>query len=93
MAKKFKLNAQQKQKILGWGYEKNEFAQIEDCANLAEIINRKTNRRISWMTALKKLGETPFLTGICRAAFHWTAIRNNEDESEEVYFNNSNYFK
>ncbi|AAK79136.1 hypothetical protein BJV85_002835 [Clostridium acetobutylicum] len=52
---------------------------------------------IKWMIknltkkALEVLGRKTYLSGICRSAFYWSAVRNNN--SEEVYFDSSKLFK
>ena len=91
--KKFKLTKCQKDILLGWGYKEYEFNQIEECVNTGIITNEVTHRRISWATAIKKIGDREFLSGIARASFHWTAMRNSDDDKQSVYFDFSNYFK
>lgn len=93
MAKTFKLTNKQKEVLLDWGHKEYEFNQIEECVNTGIITNEVTHRKISWKTAIKKIGEREFLSGISRAAFHWTAMRNSDDNKECVYFDFSNYFK
>lgn len=91
MAKPFKLNDKQKKVLLDWGYREDEITQMEECVNCGTITNENTHRVLSWKTALKRLGEKDFLSGIGRASFHWTAMRGEGDV--RIYFDFSNYFK
>lgn len=50
-------------------------------------------RRISCAAAMDILGREAFLSGMDRAAFHWSAVRTNSDESIVVYFDASKFFK
>lgn len=48
--------------------------------------------RISADSARKILGDRPFLSGISRSAFHWSAVRQ-KDDGTIIYFDSTPYFK
>ena len=94
---KFNLTAQDKQTLLSWGYTEEDFLQIEEAANRGKIehiikyFTGENVRKISPKSAINYLGRTEFLSGLSRAAFHWTAIRDIA-QGEYIYFNASNIF-
>ena len=86
----FTLTKRDKELLTKWGHPKSDFEQIEEAANICEYENT-THRKIKHTTAIRTLGKVEFLSGISRAAFHWTACRAKGEK--RVYFDCSSMFK
>lgn len=87
-----KLNRNEKALLLKWGHPKSDLPQIEKALQKS-ITNYKCNgTTISREEAIQILGKTVFLSGISRSAFHFTAMRQN-NEGKSVYFDSSRLFK
>ena len=83
--KQFRLTDQDKQILLECGYLNRDFAQIEFAAQEVDLFY--DNKKISIDTCIELLGRKRFLTGIARAAFHWSASRCvSEDGRSSVLF-------
>ena len=50
-------------------------------------------KRISRTEAIRILGRKGWLSGLSRAAFHMSAVRNLDDMRSQVYFDSRNLFK
>lgn len=88
---KFTLSEEDKKMVLGWGYPESDLAQIEEAANVGTF-EREGHGRICWSTAKHLLGNQEWLSGLCRAAFHWTCSRENANHTECISFNCSALF-
>lgn len=83
------LTKKDKKQLLKWGYTEEDFAQIERCLKEVRIesFSRKDHwKPISAETALKMIGRTEFLSGISRAAFHTSAMRDGKNKYARLYF-------
>lgn len=69
--------------LRNWGHERKEYKQIEVCANIC-IYTDNNDHTMSYKDAIEILGREQFLSGISRAAFHWTSYR--EEHASGVYF-------
>ena len=90
-----KLTTEQKQILLDFGYPKQDFKQIEKALSKTELhllIERKDDEPISIEKAIELLGQTAFLSGLSRSAFHYSAIRHIK-EGQSVYFNSAKLFR
>lgn len=91
-----KLTKADKETILKWGYRENELEQVQVAANVAvyELYSPHVQgKKIGVKKAIEILGRKEWLSGICRAAFHWTAGRISLDEKCEVGIDCSSMFR
>lgn len=90
------LSKQNKEIILSFGYPKEDLKQIEKALKYTdfEILTPAFNKdkKIDIQKAIEILGEKQFLSGMCRSAFHWSAVREGKNK-ERIYFNSSKLFK
>lgn len=84
------LTKEETQMLLNWGHLQQDIPQIEEAIKICRLED-KNDKRISRKRAIEILGRKDFISGISRAAFHWTASRTN-DEGESVYFDCSKLF-
>jgi hypothetical protein len=79
------------------GYPEKEIKQIARAARKAITTYRlfagDFTRRISREEAIEILGRKTWLSGLCRSAFHYTSVRENDDNSKTVHFDSSRLFK
>lgn len=91
-----KLNKEHQAIILDFGYPKEDLKQIERALSKTdfELLTPEKNQdeKISKDKAIEILGEKEFLSGMCRSAFHYSAVRENKF-GQKVYFNSSRLFK
>lgn len=92
------LSTEDKNTLKSWGFPERDFSQIQ------EAMGRKTkltlshrwqevpDRKISHKKARELLGDEKYLSGIGRSAFHWTSVRDVDDQYF-VYFDSSALFK
>lgn len=85
-----KLTKKDKEFLKKNGYLEEDFNQIEK-ANYKYYI--EYNQRISEEEALKKLGRDRWLSGIGRACFHASAVRECKRGSEIIYINSDTFDK
>lgn len=69
--------------LRSWGHDRKEYKQIEVCANIC-IYTDDNDHTMSYKDAIEILGRERFLSGISRAAFHWSSYRKVDDEG--VFF-------
>lgn len=86
------LSSEQKKLILSFGYPKEDLNQIEKALKYTDFQQLPDDENITIEKAVEILGEKTFLSGMCRSAFHWSAVRESE-KGEKVYFNSSRLFK
>lgn len=101
--KQFQLTKEDKQYLSGIGYLQEDFRQIEAAANACKLTmdffqnyyGRKVliTRKTTIAAAIKRLGRNAVISGLGRAAFHWSAVRATDDNSYKYYFNCSEYFR
>lgn len=76
-------------------YDRKDIPQIKAAlkkTKFTQCTPRDNGVIISAESARKILGDRPFLSGISRSAFHWSAVRQ-KDDGTIVYFNSSSLFK
>lgn len=64
------------------GYSDKDFSQIEMAIDISEYHlynNQEKSVSITSEKAIKLLGKEEFLSGIARSAFHWSAVRVNNN--------------
>jgi len=87
-----KLNKKDKELLSSWGYPEKDFKQIEEATKKTKYkLLKENDEEISQIEAIEILGREIYLNGICRSAFHWSAVRENNGQS--VYFDSSRLFK
>lgn len=87
----FKLKPNEIDILLNWGNTEDDIAQIEEGVNYATF-KTNNNKKVDWCTAKRMVGTMNFLSGISRAAFHFTAHRVNDKVSTRgIYFDFSSY--
>lgn len=77
------------------GYEMKDIPQIKAAlkkTKFTQCTPKDNGVIISADSARKILGDRPFLSGISRSAFHWSAVRQ-KDDGTIVYFDSNPYFK
>ena len=95
----FKLTEKDKKTLLEWGYLKEDLQQIEDGANIGTITftykHRRVEHEITPQKAIRIIGREQFLSGLSRAAFHWSAIEyvRDNDKNGFVYFHMDELFE
>lgn len=85
------LTAHDKKTLLGWGYRKSDMKQLEEAAARCEYVNNKNDRYVSAEWVIRMLGRETWLSGLGRAAFHWTCTR--EGNGHSIHFDCSRMFK
>jgi hypothetical protein len=94
-----KLTIQDKKLLANWGERPDDIAQIERASksNILELelkdLETSKRRKIGQREAIKILGRETFLSGLSRAAFHWSSSRESEDEKFSVSFYCGKLFK
>lgn len=73
-----------------FGHNRSEYKQITECANMC-VYRDGDGHTISYKDAIDILGRENFLSGISRAAFHWTCSR--ETNGVWISFDCSDFFK
>lgn len=86
-----KLTEQDKQTLRGWGYIESDMKQLEEAAARCEYVNNKSNKFVNSEWVIRMLGRETWLSGIGRAAFHWTCSRDKNGHS--VHFDCSRMFR
>ena len=76
----FQLTNKDKKLLKEWGYSNEDMPQIEEVANVSIITftykaNKSQEHIITPQRAIRIIGRRKFLSGLSRAAFHWSAIR------------------
>jgi len=74
-----KLNKEEKDILINWGNSKEDLLQIENLKYKFTLIEDTKETKITMKKAKEELGDTLFLSGIERAAFHGTAFRSIND--------------
>lgn len=90
--RQFALDQGMRNILRGWGYPEDELPQIEEAANRGKFILDE-DKAINAHQALELLGEEIFLSGLGRAAFHWTCDRYTPDNKHRISFDASILFK
>ena len=91
-----RLTEDDKKLLKSWGHPDRDMEQIEEAIRKTVYTIYRTDsgkgKRISAKAALEILGRRAFLSGISRSAFHYTALRKNDDHVE-VHFNSKKLFE
>lgn len=77
------------------GYSPIDVEQIKQALKKTKFTRstpKDNGEQISAEEARKILGERPFLSGLGRCAFHWSAVRQNDDGTI-VHFESTSFFK
>ena len=79
------------------GFSESDFPQIEAAGrrtrySLASAANGWKYQKITAKEAEKALGRKDFVSGLSRSAFHWSAVRVNEN-GDKVFFDSSSMFR
>lgn len=87
-----KLTKEDKELLLNLGHKECDLAQIEAalCRNITTY--SLSGKQITRDEAVHLLGREKYLTGICRSAFHSSAVQYAEG-GQAVYFDSSKMFK
>ncbi len=85
-----KLNKEDKELLIEWGYLDEDLDQIERATT--KTVYEINDKKISAKKAIELLGREKYLSGIGRSAFHWSATRSN-DNNETVFFDSSKLFE
>lgn len=94
-----KLTIKDKKLLVSWGERPEDIAQIESASksNILELklkdLETGKRRKIGQREAIKILGRETFLSGLSRAAFHWSCSRQSEDDKFSVSFDCGKLFK
>lgn len=88
-------------KILScWNIPQEDFNQISEATGRKTKLflqdttkSEKNVALISHKEARNLLGQEKYLSGIVRSAFHWTSVRETEDNRYCVFFDSSSLFK
>lgn len=75
-----------------WGYTLKDIEQIDKIMNHT-VFKTSRGKQISMTTAKRMLGINDFLSGMCRAAFHWSAVRGCANGKGTVSFDCSKWYK
>lgn len=91
-----KLTSDDKRLLRSWGHSDQDMEQISEAIRkttyTAYTAGSTRGKRISADTAVEILGRKVFLSGIGRSAFHFDALREN-DEHTEVIFDSHKLFQ
>jgi len=81
--------------LRNWGYSEEDIKQIKTSGKYLKLTDITTARpkRLLQFQAKQILGEKEFISGMARAAFHFTAVRESEDGKTKVMFDCSAMFK
>lgn len=94
------LSVEDKRILESWDVPNTDFDQINEATGrkttltLQDITKHESQtKKISHKEARKILGNTTYLSGITRSAFHWTSARESDDGRYCVFFDSSALFK
>lgn len=85
-----KLTSEDKKVLKKNRYLDQDMSQIEKATT--KTTYEMNGEKISREKALEVLGREKYLSGISRSAFHWSAVRDNNN-GETIYFNSSKLFE
>lgn len=90
-----KLIKEDKELLLKNGYTEEDFPQIEVAMLKKNTKYELNDKLISREEAIAILGREKYVSGISRSAFHWSAVRQVKEGSDEelIYFDSSNLFR
>lgn len=89
------LNDEEKDILMGMGYLKEDLAQIEwvEKSLSCKVFNEDgTSEKINHYQARQIMERKEYLSGLGRASFHRTAMRNTKD-GRQILFDASRFFK
>ncbi len=88
-----KLTEEDKNMLIQWGYSEEDIPQIKKAIRVSQYYVYEIHQRdipISLNEALELLGRGKFLSGIARSAFHWSALR--ENNNVKILFSSKKLF-
>lgn len=90
-----KLTKEDVEQLKAWGFREQDIPQLQEAANKTryELIDVGGGRTVGVRDVVKEIGRTNWLSGIARSAFHWTAVRFNDDKSTRIDFDSSKIFE
>jgi hypothetical protein len=93
-----KLTNKDKKYLLSIGYTENDFEQIGNIAKYTKYVmftkeDESIETRITQRECIKLIGRNTFLSGLGRTAFHYSAVRHNDEGTIYVVFDGSKFFK
>ena len=93
-ADSMKLSADDKQYLINCGYLEKDIPQIEKVISVIKYTEIKDGKRkrVPRKYVLENMERTEWLSGISRAAFHWTAMRETRNGTG-IYFDASKFFE
>ena len=86
-----KLTKKDKEYLYNIGHSMEDVHHIEQCIRYTKYKD-ENGKLISRKTAIEKLGRETWLNGVSRSSFHWSAYKQNEDDTQGVYFDSRDYF-
>lgn len=86
-----KLTAEDTELLRSWGYHDGDFAQIEEAMQKSKTKYSHYCKLISREEAIRLLGRRKYLAGLCRSAFHRTAVQDVGDGTF-VHFDSGRLF-
>lgn len=70
-----KLTKQDKKMLLNWGHAEQDFPWIQKAANSGCRYKNEKGEQLTTEQVIKILGREEWLSGLARAAYHWTSER------------------
>lgn len=92
-----KLTKKDKEYLLSIGHAESDFEQIENVAKYTkyDMFTKEDESivtRITQKKAIEILGRNIYLSGLGRTAFHYSAVRYNDEGTIYVVFDGSKFF-
>lgn len=93
-ADSMKLSADDKQYLIGCGYLEQDIPQIEKVISVIKYTEIKDGKRkrVPRKYVLENMKRADWLSGVGRATFHWTAMRETNGGAS-IYFDASKHFE
>lgn len=85
-----RLTEQEKKTLRKQGYNASEMKQLQMAASRCDYEDEKGNC-VDAEDVIEWLGREEWLSGVARAAFHWTSVRDNNGRT--ICFDCSNMFR
>lgn len=94
-----KLEKWQKEKLLEWGYQEDDIAQIEKALTKTTFtmhfnkLDGLKDKKITQWEARWHLTPEDFLSGLSRSAFHYSSSRTSKEGDFTIHFDSSKLFR
>ena len=69
------LTVEDKNYLINIGYLKEDLLQIEEASKICKYEDLETEEKLGIREVLEILPREKWISGIARAAFHWTSVR------------------